>query len=110
MRTYVTYIAEADSTARRLSEAVNSDRPTLVLVDRPDNPSCAEAKAAYRKVSLALAGKAHFVYIDGDNAGTSRYGVDTYPTLIIFCDGQELWRSASPVSAAELTERLGVLL
>ena len=89
MSTAAVNVASADVTAERLTQAINSDRPTLVMSD-------------------AMAGKAHFLAVNAavDFAIKDKYDVRDYPTFLVFRDGQEVRRATGRISGRELEDML----
>ena len=101
-------VASADVTAERLTQAMNSDRPTLVMFFMADDPVCVGEKGIFDEVSDAMAGKAHFLAVNAavDFAIKDKYDVRDYPTFLVFRDGQEVWRATGRISGRELEDML----
>ena len=101
-------VASADTTADRIRQAVNSDRPTLVMFYVADDPVCVGEKGIYDEVADVMGGKAHFIDVNAavDIAIRDKYKVRDYPAFLVFRDGQEVWRAMGRISARELEDVL----
>ncbi len=93
-----------------LVNTINSDnaRPTLVVFYRPGDERFDKDSAALAKVKESIGERAVLKLIDGtaDQAAMREYKVATYPTFILFKDGQEVWRDAGVKSADELVDMI----
>lgn len=76
-----------------IQEAIQASHPTLILFTSPESPSDAEARSVTERISDDFKGRARVFVIDGrSNQEMMRtYHVATYPTYILFKDGQEVW-------------------
>lgn len=99
-------VASKDAVAERLEQALNGDRPTMVMFYESDDPRCIEEKPIVDEVAGRMSDKADFFCI---NASTeldlkAKYHLHAYPTFIVFRDGQEAWRATGRTSAGELED------
>lgn len=89
------------TTEKKLAAYLGETAPTLVEFYRPGKE---EDPAVINQVRDRMGGKANVMRIDGtENPDLMKeYKVDTYPTFIIFKDGQEAWRDSGVKGAGEL--------
>lgn len=83
-------------------------RPTLLVFYKPGCERCDKDSATMALVRERVGDKAILKFIDGttDQDAMRQYKVATYPTFILFKDGQEVWRDAGEKSADELVDMI----
>lgn len=81
-----------------------SDRPTLVMFYKETNASSDAEFPRMRETARDLGGEGHFYEIDCETFPDLRdkYHIDTYPTFILFMDGEEAWRAEGRLPVKEL--------
>lgn len=91
---------------QRLTEALNGDRPTLVMFYDLTDPRCVDEIPVALKAADKMAGQAHFFDIDVREYPDlkDKYHVHAYPTFILFVDGQQAWRADGRIPEAELED------
>lgn len=92
----------------RLNQALNSDRPTLVMFYEPNDPRCREEWPAVEATATRMSGKSHIFCVDvteNPNLKT-KYHIHAYPTFILFSDGQEAWRATGRTPQSELEDMI----
>lgn len=87
-------------------EVLKSDEPVLVDMWAQWCQPCIELKPTLRKLAADFAGEVKVGELDVDaNAFIAeKYGIDRYPTLIIFRDGQEVESLVGLQTRDELSE------
>ncbi|MDE6526379.1 MAG: thioredoxin family protein [Muribaculaceae bacterium] len=86
---------------KRLDEYLGQARPTLVEFGRPGRNEDTDVMA---RLGDTYAGRANVMAIDGSQSQdlVRAYKIITYPTFILFKDGQEAWRDAGHKTYEEL--------
>lgn len=94
------------------TEVIESRLPVLVDMWAPWCGSCIEMKHTLRLVTEELTGRAKIaeLNIDENPFIKEKYGVDRYPTLLIFRSGKEVNRLSGRKSEGELLEALSSYL
>ena len=84
-----------------LTDYLGQARPTLVEFGRPGRNEDTDVMA---RLADTYAGRANVLAIDGSQNQdlVKAYKVITYPTFILFKDGQEAWRDAGHKTYDEL--------
>lgn len=95
-----------ESISETLSEYIADVKPTLVEFYRPGCAGCADMVPVVERLKEKQAGKANIISIDGEAnpALRDKYHIHSYPTWIIFRDGQEAWRDSGRKHLDELTD------
>ena len=90
------------------NEVLNSDQPVLVDAWAQWCQPCVEMKPTIRTLAAEFAGKVKVGALDVDaNAFVAeKYGIERYPTLIVFIDGQEAKRIEGVKTRDELSRLL----
>lgn len=88
-----------------LTDYLGQARPTLVEFGRPGRN---EDTDVMTRLGDTYAGRASVLAIDGSQSQdlVRAYKVITYPTFILFKDGQKAWRDAGHKSYEELSRML----
>lgn len=87
-----------------LADLLAQSKPTLVEFESPKSERSAEMEPIMENLHKLFGDRANIVTIDGtENQDLMRqYKVATYPTYILFKDGQEAWRDAGRKKFEEL--------
>ncbi|EMI44925.1 thioredoxin family protein [Rhodopirellula sp. SWK7] len=88
------------------TEVIESDLPVLVDMWAPWCGPCIEMKPTLRLVTEELTGQAKVpeLSIDENPFIKEKYGIDRYPTLLIFRNGEEVDRLSGEKTEGELIE------
>ncbi|QDT13422.1 thioredoxin family protein [Stieleria marina] len=94
------------------TEVIESDLPVLVDIWAPWCGPCIEMKPTLRLVTEELTGQAKVAELNFDENPfiKEKYGIDRYPTLLIFRNGEEVDRLSGERTEGELIEALSPLL
>lgn len=89
-----------------LQQLINSTHPTLVEVYAPWCPHCRKMMPIVEALKEIYTGRAHIVQIDGDGNPdmAQELGVESYPTWILYKQGEEVWRDSGEKPASELED------
>lgn len=81
-------------------------KPTLVEFYADWCPHCQRMMPIVAQLKEKIGDKANIVQIEGDNNPDlmEKYHVHSYPTWIIFKDGQECWRDGGEKPLSELED------
>ena len=90
---------------KRLEAHLGSAQPTLVEFYRGPK---AENDETMIRLEAEFEGRAHVMSIDGAGSEdlVKAYKVGSYPTFILFKDGQEAWRDGGEKSYGELADMI----
>ena len=90
------------------AEKINSSRPTLVDFHAVWCGPCKMLEPAIKEVHQKLGDKISFLKVDIDkNPKAARaFRIQGVPTLILFRNGEILWRESGVISAATLEQTL----
>lgn len=90
---------------KRLIAHIGSAKPTLVEFYRGER---AENPETITRLQGEYGDKAYVMTIDGAESQDlmATYKVATYPTFILFKDGQEVWRDGGQKSYGELSDMI----
>lgn len=90
------------------NELIQQDKPTLVDFFATWCGPCKVQGPILEQVKQQIGGEANIVKIDIDRNQTltGQYEVQSVPTLIIFKNGEAVWRAVGVQQADELTARL----
>ena len=95
------------------NEIINSDKPVLVDFYATWCGPCKVMGPVIEELGKELEGKARVLKVDVDKnqAVAGQYNVQAVPTLIIFKDGQIVWRNAGtmpkPALLAQIEQYVG---
>lgn len=91
-----------------LDKMIGGVEPTLVEFYAPWCPHCQRMMPVMNEVIERFKDKANVVQIDGDQnaALCETYKVRSYPTFILFKEGQEVWRDGGEKPYSELADML----
>ncbi len=96
----------AENIAEKLNNYIADSKPTLVEFYRPGCAGCVDMVPVVEQLKEKQAGKANVIAVDGyaNPELREKYHINSYPTWIIFRDGQEAWRDGGRKSLGELTD------
>lgn len=88
----------------KFNELINSDTPVLVDFYATWCGPCKMMSPILDDVASQVKGRARVIKIDVDKnqQAATAYGVRGVPTLILFKNGQQVWRQSGVVQAPEL--------
>lgn len=91
-----------------LQTALEGSRPVLVEFYADWCPHCQRMMPLVAELKEEVAGKAEIIQVNGDNNPDlmRKYHVNSYPTWIIFKDGQEAWRDGGEKPLSELKDMI----
>lgn len=89
-----------------IHDAIMSDRPTLVMFYKQTSATSDEEMPNMLEAARNLSGEGHFFEVDCEVYTDLRdkYHIDTYPTFILFIDGEEAWRACGRLPYTELSD------
>lgn len=95
-------------TTVKLQTALEGTRPVLVEFYADWCPHCQRMMPLVAQLKEDVAGKAEIIQVNGDNNPDlmRKYHVNSYPTWIIFKDGQEAWRDGGEKPLSELKDMI----
>lgn len=79
---------------------------------RAGRQDAVEVKYLVKSLEAKYAGRVNIVRVDGtaNQEAMRHYHVDTYPTWILFKDGQEVWHDGGLKSEGELSDMIDRML
>lgn len=88
----------------KFNELINSDTPVLVDFFATWCGPCKTMSPILDEVAKQVQGKAKIIKVDVDKnqQAATAYQVRGVPTLILFKNGQQLWRQSGVVQASDL--------
>ena len=92
----------------KFSDLINSEKPVLVDFHADWCGPCKMQAPILQEVSAEIAGKVRIVKIDVDRnpAVANQYQVSGVPTLILFKNGQPVWRQSGVAMKQQLIDLL----
>lgn len=92
----------------KLQEALTGSKPVLLEFYADWCPHCQRMMPLVAQLKEKVAGKAEIIQINGDNNPDlmRKYHINSYPTWIIFKDGQEAWRDGGEKPLSELEDMI----
>lgn len=90
------------------NEIINGDKPVLVDFFATWCGPCKTMHPIIEEISEELQGSAHVLEIDVDEnqEAISKFQIQAVPTLIIFKNGEAVWRSAGVIDKTSLTQQV----
>ncbi len=91
-----------------LQEMLNGSRPTLVEFYATWCPHCQRMMPIVAQLQHEVGERANIIQFDGDQNESlvDQYKVRSYPTWILFKDGQEVWRDSGEKPLSELKDMI----
>lgn len=95
-------------TKSTLTAALNGAKPVLVEFYADWCPHCHRMMPIVEELKQMVGHKADFIQIEGDNNPElmDEYHVNSYPTWLLFKDGQEVWRDGGEKPLSELRDMI----
>lgn len=89
-----------------LVEYLGGSRPTMVEFYDPECSKCLATLPVLTELRDKFTGRANVVGVDKNASEdlVAKYHVHSYPTFILFKDGQEVWRDGGAKPLSELTD------
>lgn len=93
-----------NNTDKLLAQYLNEAKPLLVEFFNPEKECCQAMQHVIEDLRHRIGDKANILQIDGKNNEDlmAQYKIATYPSYILFKDGQEAWRDSGRKPVQEL--------
>lgn len=91
-----------------LATALDETKPTLVEFYADWCPHCHRMMPIVAELRQIVGSKANIIQINGDENTDlmNHFHVDSYPTWLLFKDGQEVWRDGGEKPLSELRDMI----
>ncbi len=88
----------------KFNELINSEKPTLVDFYADWCGPCKTMAPILEQVASNMKEKVKVIKVDVDKneAASIKYGIRSIPTLVLFKNGQEVWRQSGVVPGGQL--------
>ncbi|WP_420916722.1 thioredoxin [Persicobacter diffluens] len=92
----------------KFKELINGDQPVLVDFYADWCGPCKAQTPILSEVAKAVEGKAKIIKIDVDKnqAAAAQYGVQSIPTLLLFKNGEVVWRNVGVAQKPQLLQAI----
>ena len=96
----------------KFNETINSDKPTLVDFYANWCSPCRTMNPIIEQTKNILGDKATVIKVDIDNnkPAAMKYGVRSVPTLILFKNGEIVWRQAGVTQSKVLVDKVNQII
>lgn len=90
------------------SKIINSNRLVLIDFHEPESHSCRLLEPSLEQVKNCLEKRISIVKIDAskNHELASDYKITSFPTMLLFRKGKQLWRHAGVLSMAEIIGKI----
>lgn len=94
------------ATKSKLNELLQGSKPVLIEFYADWCPHCQRMMPIVNELIKEEGDKAYIVQIEGDNNPDlmKEYHVDSYPSWILYKDGQQVWRDGGEKPLSELKD------
>lgn len=93
---------------KNIESAINGSKPALLEFYATWCPHCQRMMPVIAELKDEMDDRACIIQIEGDdNPGMmDKFGVKSYPTFILYKDGEEVWRDSGEKSYSELSDMI----
>jgi len=90
----------------RLVDYLGQSKPTMVEFYNPKCSKCLQTLPVLDELKAKFTDRANVVAVNKDDSQdlVEKYHLHSYPTFILFKDGQEVWRDGGAKPLSELTD------